>query len=102
MNTQAVTSVTQAQNNAEVKQRANDAAMRVYRFVVRYKQRHDGCSPSLREIVERLNLSSTSMAAYYLAMLEVDGLVRRPDIDGVASRCIEIVGGRWIAPGETR
>lgn len=102
MNAQAVTSVTQAQNNAEVKQRANDAAMRVYRFVVRYKQRHDGCSPSLREIVGRLNLSSTSMAAYYLDMLEVDGLIRRSDIDGVASRCIEIVGGRWIAPGETR
>lgn len=85
-------------NNQAVVDGARKQALRVYRFIVRYKQRHDGCSPSVRQIVDRLALSSTSTVAYYLDMLEADGKIRRSDDSRSCN--IEVVGGRWLAPGD--
>lgn len=65
---------------------------RVYGFVCRYKETHDGNSPSLRDIVTELGLSSTSVANYHLMRLENDG---RIEIVHGSTRQINVIGGKW-------
>ena len=73
-------------------------AQEIMRFIIRYKRQHDGNSPTVREIQDACGVSSTSMVAYYLGKLEDVGLIRRGH--GFESRAIEVVGGRWMPPGE--
>ena len=70
---------------------------KVLKAIVTYKQRHDGNSPTYRDIMAMTGLSSTSTVAYHLAELERAGKIRRPARTG-NSRVIEVVGGRWVAP----
>jgi repressor LexA len=67
------------------------------KFIMRYKMRHDGNSPTYQEIMGEIGLSSTSTVSYHLDRLENEGLIRRPASTG-NSRVIEIVGGKWTAP----
>jgi hypothetical protein len=73
----------------------------VYRFLVSYKESHDGNSPTMREIIEGAGVSSTSMVAFYLDKLEAENLICRP-IPATGKRMtanIEILGGKWILEG---
>lgn len=70
---------------------------RVYDFIVEHKHRHDGNSPTYREIMDGASVSSTSMVRFYLNKLEKQGLIRRPEppIGERFSVKIEVIGGRW-------
>lgn len=76
------------------------AANAVYRFVSRYKQEHDGCSPTLEEICTGCGVSSKSVASALLRQLEEKGLIgfaRTRDGSGRALG-ITISGGHWQPP----
>lgn len=77
---------------------SNSPGERVYQFIVNYKRRHDGNSPTFREIMEGCTITSTSMVLYYLTGLEKRGLIRRPEpvFGNRNATKIEIVGGRWL------
>jgi SOS-response transcriptional repressor LexA len=70
---------------------------RIFDFLVRYKQAHDGNSPSLREIADACHIV-LSGAHYHLTRLEMDGRIH---IEGQRSRTIEIVGGAWQPPDDS-
>jgi repressor LexA len=63
-------------------------------FIIKYKRRHDGNSPTFREIQEGCRISSTSVVNYYLRGLEDANMIRRAEKG--ASAKIEVTGGRWI------
>ena len=67
----------------------------VYRFIVDYKQAHGGNSPSIREICRACDLSSTSLAYYYLGKLEDQ---KRLYID-LECKKVVICGAIWTATG---
>jgi SOS-response transcriptional repressor LexA len=71
---------------------------KVYDFIVSYKRRHDGNSPTFREIMEGCGISSTSMVVFYLNKLELRRLIRRPEpeIGNWYASKIEVVGGCWM------
>ena len=75
----------------------NEQRRKIYGFIVRYKEQHDGNSPTYREIMTGCQLKSVSTVGYYLADLEDRGLIVRSVRRGGA-RVIEVVGGQWIAP----
>ena len=67
-------------------------AQSVYDFIIKYKINNDGLSPTLREIMAGTDITSTSIASYYLGILEGVGLIHHnPNI----SRGIRVVGGKW-------
>lgn len=65
----------------------------VFRFIVEYKSKHDGNSPSLRDLMRAFDISATSVADNVLARLEKSGRIRRTGKQ--QSRCIEVPGGKW-------
>jgi len=69
--------------------------MAAFRYIKSYKSRHDGTSPTLREIAAYVGTSSTSTINYDLDWLKKEGLVR---FGHNKPRSIEVVGGQWIAP----
>lgn len=69
----------------------------IYRYIVDYKLRNGGDSPTRRDIVDAINVP-LSMVNYYLARLEEEGLIRVGT--GGRARAIEVVGGRWLPPIE--
>jgi SOS-response transcriptional repressor LexA len=71
---------------------------RVLRYIILYKRRHDGVAPTVREIMDACGISSTSVVAYHLKRLEAAGKIICGDFG--SSRAIEVVGGRWVPPGE--
>lgn len=72
-----------------------DRTHQVLDFILDYKTRWDGTSPTMREIMAGVGLSSVSMVSFYLDELESAGrIVRQPN----NSRGIIIPGGRWTAP----
>jgi len=77
--------------------RLHPRSLEVLEFIKTYKADHDGVAPTIREIQEGCDISSTSVTSYHLDKLEVAGRIRRPFI---ASRSIEVVGGRWVGPEE--
>lgn len=65
-----------------------------YDFVIKYKEEHDGNSPTYPEIAEAVGYS----------VMGAKGAVERLVKEGLMSvkdrkRCIE--GGEWVAPGKT-
>lgn len=62
----------------------------VFDFLVKYKTKHNGNTPSLREIMVGCNISSTSVVNYHLMKLEIGGKIKREGIRG-----IEIPGSTW-------
>jgi SOS-response transcriptional repressor LexA len=71
---------------------------RIYKYIVTYKRDHDGNSPTIREIMEECEISSTSMVVFYLNKLVGKGLIRRPEplMGSRFTTKIEVVGGKWI------
>jgi len=69
-----------------------ETRMVILNYLKAYKQEHDGCSPSYRQIQRDCNLTSVSVVSYHIHTLAKLGLVKLPE-DG--TRGIEIVGGRW-------
>lgn len=67
----------------------------IYQFICAYKTDHDGNSPSIREIADRFE-RSTSVVNYYIKKLESSGKLRRSG--AVKARHIEVVGGIWLHP----
>jgi SOS-response transcriptional repressor LexA len=67
----------------------------ILNFIIAYKTGHDGCSPSIREIMRECGLLSTNTVNYHLARMEKDGSIRRNGIRG-----IEVVGGTWFMQGD--
>jgi len=68
----------------------------VYDYIVEYKMKHGGCSPSSHEIRNGCSLiGSWKQAKAHLNRLEKDGLlIQKKD----NARTIEIVGGIWLPP----
>jgi SOS-response transcriptional repressor LexA len=62
---------------------------RVFSFIVDYKADSGGASPSVREIVRALGLSSTSIVNYHVKALEADGRLVRE------GHHLSIPGERW-------
>jgi hypothetical protein len=69
----------------------------VYDFIVKFKQTHDGVSPSVAEICEGCEISSNSVVVGHLHSLERLGLIECGYGKG-KSRMIAVCGGRWIPP----
>lgn len=67
----------------------------VFDYIVAFKTANDGVSPSIRDIVVNVGISSTSMATYYLRKLEQRGKIKRHAGDKSLSRAIIVPGGRW-------
>jgi hypothetical protein len=68
----------------------------VYRFLVDYKQRNDGNSPTLRDIMAACDMSCTSLASRTVSSLVRQGRIRRGGRG--KSGGIVIVGAQWIPP----
>ena len=71
------------------------AAEIVYPFMIKYYLEH-GRSPSLRDICAGAGLTTTSMASFYLDMLEVEGWVKRDDKGFIEIPGFKIEPGREI------
>lgn len=70
----------------------NDRAEEVFQYIVDYKTKHDGVSPTMREICVALNILSTSNIPIYLKVLTKQG---RIVVGKSGSRGIYVVGGSW-------
>jgi SOS-response transcriptional repressor LexA len=68
-------------------------ALRIYRFIIRYKRMHAGDSPSRREIAAALDLESINTVQNQIENLETAGLIKRPQL-GHARRIV-IPGASW-------
>ena len=73
---------------------SEEATQAIYSFVVAHKRRHDGNSPSFRQIRRACNISSTSMVSFYLQKLEEEGKICLDK----GARIISVVGGEWRLP----
>jgi SOS-response transcriptional repressor LexA len=69
----------------------------VYDFIIKYKQRHDGVSPTFSEISKACGISSTSGVRHYLDSLALFGLITY-DYSKGKSRMISVLGARWLPP----
>lgn len=72
----------------------SEVQYRIYAYIMTYKIKHDGLSPTVREIAQKLKMGSTSIQ-YQLDNMERSGLIRRGD---GRSRSIQLIGGRYIPP----
>lgn len=68
----------------------NSRRKNVFEFIVAYKKSNDGLSPTVREICRGVGITSTSVAAYYLAQLVDDGKI---ELINQFSRGIKVTGG---------
>lgn len=65
----------------------------IFQFIIDYKRKHDGNSPTLREIMEANAISSSSAMRHILKQMEEQGsIIYGQDGD---SRSIQVVGGQW-------
>lgn len=68
----------------------------VLEFIIRYKEEHDGNSPSVFQIRDACELSAVSTVYYHLTKLEEAGRIKLNKIKG-----IEVTGGEWSYEGAT-
>lgn len=66
--------------------------MKLYRFIIKFKQINDGRSPSIRQMVDGTDITSTSVAQWYLDKMVELSLIERMS----GTRGIRIIGGKWI------
>ena len=64
----------------------------VYAFIVQYKFKHDGNSPTYGEIMQGCHIPSKATVSRKLGELELAGKIR---LGNCASRSIQVVGGQW-------
>lgn len=72
----------------------NETDIEVYKFIIRFKQSHNGNSPSILEMVDGTHISSKSHAHYILRKLEDAGYLTMGN--GQKSRGIQIPGTEWV------
>lgn len=70
----------------------------VLAFIKQFKAENDGNSPTIREICDGCDISSTSVCNYILGILDRAGKISLTR-DGAARR-ISVTGGRWTYQGE--
>lgn len=70
-------------------------AAAIYAYILTYKAAHDGNSPSIRDMMDGLGISSTSVVAHHLRYLSDAGRIHMPY---GTTRNIQVPGGRWVAP----
>ena len=63
-------------------------------YIIGYKREHDGCSPTLRQIIANTSYTSTSTVVYNLSVLERQGRIKYASENG-ESRRIMVIGGEW-------
>jgi len=68
-----------------------ETAQAILSFIIAYKTRHDGLSPTYRDIMRGVGISSTSVVAGYVRRLQAAGRLRR----GPGGRGFVVPGGRW-------
>ena len=66
----------------------------LFNFIVEFKARNDGISPTQREIGKACDITSTSVVSFLLRKLEESGKIEFLAKDGEA-RAIKVVGGQW-------
>ncbi len=76
---------------------------KIFEFICSFKSEHDGCSPTIREIGEAVDIQSSSYIRYCLNALEEAGLITRNHSESAGSergksRIIQVVGATWTAP----
>ncbi len=71
----------------------------VFEYIVKYKQEHDGCAPSMRDISAEFGGMSTNTVFYHLDALAKQGKITR---DFNTARFIQVVGGEWVWHGNSR
>ena len=71
----------------------NDRTFRVLNYLIAYKKRTGGCTPTLRDICDEADISSTSVAAHHLDVLKLSGLVEYVDRGKMA-----LSGAVWNEP----
>ena len=69
----------------------------VYDYIVDYKAKNNGNSPSTREIKDKFDISSTSLVFSILKGIEKMGLIDLSSNAG-QSRSIIVIGGSWTPP----
>lgn len=67
--------------------------------IVMFKSKHDGNSPSIREIGDACGINSTSVVRYHMDRLERFGMIERAG-SGHEPRMIRVIGGCWLPPGQ--
>ncbi len=67
-------------------------AKEVFDFIVLHKTENDGQSPTMREIMQNTDITSTSVVRYYLDKLKDFGYISRNQGE---ARGIWVVGGAW-------
>ena len=60
-------------------------------YIIAYKRRHDGLSPTYRDIMRAVGISSTSVVAGHIHRLQAAGRLRL----GPGGRGFVVPGGRW-------
>lgn len=79
--------------------RLNETTERVYQFVLDYKRKYAGESPTFQEIMKGARLSTKSLVAFHLQSLDEKGLlVVERDIERRACR-IAVPGAVWTFEG---
>ena len=68
----------------------------IYDFIVGFKRRHDGLSPTIREIQAKCGISTTSMVTWLLRKLELQGKIKCME---AVARGIMVTGGVWSMDG---
>ena len=72
----------------------NETDIEVYKFIIRFKQSHNGNSPSMLEIEKGTCASSRSHVHYVLKKLEDAGYLKMGE--NQRSRGIQIPGTEWV------
>ena len=74
-----------------------DRVEQVFIYIIDYCRKSSGVPPTVREIQRQLNISSTSMVAFYLDKLAADGRIERKSD---TARGISVPGAIWVYPAE--
>lgn len=77
-----------------------DQLKRTYDFIIDYKRKNDGNSPTTQEIALGIGLRSKSGVPEYLNRLEAEGLIKRGG-RGLAKNIV-VVGSLWLGPTEAK
>lgn len=83
---------------------ANPKTQEVFDFIVQFKTANDGNSPSVEQIKNACDITSTSVVMYYLGKLENAGKITRELLVGGEIgkarriRNIRVVGAKWSPP----
>ena len=66
--------------------------VQMFNFIVSWKTKNDGNSPTIRDIGEFMGIDSTSHISYLLRKLEELGMI---ELEDHSARAIKVVGGKW-------